>query len=289
MSLQVWFDDSFIDTSKVVKIDLFTTNATDGATYGHPNKTSAEVGSTVEYSSFQKVLRNFGFTKNATSITLNEVPVAGLQGIIPGVRALTFSSYDATAVEGITNPTISDTHFWVGADDVHNYKYIPKTGATGIPIFFVDNITSFGPDASWFQIATCNASSVAGTFSATGGTAEMYTLSASASLSASGTSGDWVLSVTGSGTGDDIFRAADYIIINYGASSAEVKRIHSVGATSLTLTSGLNSNHASGENIYAYAREFVGRETTPENATSGQAQSFWNVSLEIRADRIQRP
>jgi hypothetical protein len=287
MSIKVWFSDPFITSTEVSPMDVGTTSGTD---YTLTNKTTDLLGRTIEYGSTQKDLWNGGYEKiDSTTIRLNEDPPDGLQMAFPGVRGLTFTTYDATSVSGIVTPNVTATTFYVGSlDEIPNYQFVPKAGATAINIFFKDNITGVGPDASWIQIAACDASGVAGVYAATGASFGTPPISASAIVSASGLAGDWTIAINSSGTGDDTFRAADFVYINPGQPTSEVVRVVSVAATSLTLKSGLNSPHATGEPIYVCVRQFSAQETTPEGATGGLAQAFFNMSLEVKADKVQR-
>lgn len=290
MSLYVYTAEPFITTNRAGQSSTFTTNGV-SATYDVEDTPMAEVGGTVEYGNVQKRLYNGGFTKDDgdETVTFNEVPPAGLQGVIPATRAIVFDSYDTDTVSGVVDPRICVSYAYIGnVDDIANYSYIAKTGVTGIRFYVQDNITSVGPDVSWYQMAVCDASGVAGTYMATGATASMNPISATAALAASGASGSWTITLTGTGSGTDIFQAADYIIINPGEVTSEIRRINSIAGNVLTLTSGLDSNHDADEGVFVCVRQYAIKQTVPEGATLGEAQTFWNATLEVLADKIQR-
>ena len=252
-------------------------------------KAMSLVGSTMEYGSTQKRLYEGGFTKGASFITLDEAPLPGLQYIVPATITLTSDTYDEAVVSGVSTPLEDVVHFWVGnLDDISSYRFEPILGGTSIPIYFVDNITGIGPAASWFQLATCNASSVVGSYSATGGGVATTSFAASATVSASAATGSWLLTTSGTSTSNGNFAAADYIIVNPGQVNSEIRRIATVTATGLRLTSGFASTHATGETVYVFAREFAYKQTTPVNAAGGEAQTYFNMSLQVNADKVQR-
>lgn len=288
-TINIYNTELFVDATTVDQVDTFLTDG--GSAYSVTHKNISRVGSTVEVSSNSYRLNEGGFTKDVTNskIDLSVTPASGLQGIIPGATEIVFDTYDTDAVSGVTNPRICETHFWIGNPDIiSTYSFQPRLGATGIPIFFADNITSIGPTTSYFQLATCNASSVTGTYSAAGSGITMLPVSASATVAASGASGVWTLLVSGTGSGTNEFQAADYVIINPGNITSEVCRIGTISGNTLNFTSGMNSSHAIAETVYVFAREFAAKETVPEGATGGQAQTFYNMSLKITADRVMR-
>jgi hypothetical protein len=291
-SLKIWNGDTFISDTLVDQSDNGLTNGT--ADLVLINKTPSRAGSTAQVSNIQYYEYTGGLTLDIPNnqLVLDTIPATGLQWVSPGLTTIVCDCYDQDDVSGVSNPRQSIPHFWVGADvtDITTYEFMPVLGATSIPITVTDLLTGIGPDATWFQVAACNASGVPGTYSATGVSLNMLEISASALVAVTQTAGNWTLSITGTGSGTSIFQPADYIVINPGNVTSEIARIATISGSNISLTSGLNYNHFAGQNegVYVLVREYALMETVPLNATGGLPQTFINMSVNVTSDVVQR-
>lgn len=289
-ALKVFFDTPF---SSATVVDLIDTATTDGitATYATPNKTVDRDGATLQFSTIQKRLYDGGFTKASGSITLNTIPPASLQMVIPGIQALLVNnSYDQANVNGGTNTNISAVPFWVGdIDEINIYAYVPQPSIAGIKLTLVNNITSVSqPTLSWVQLACADASGNALTYAATGVSIYTDQIKGLSTIAASSISGSNTLLVTAA-TGTNYFIAGDYVFINFGNGTQEISQISSISYNLLTMAASFNYSHYVNETVYTCARKFWLKETVPINATANTAANYYNISLNTQCDSIQRP
>jgi hypothetical protein len=245
-----------------------------------------EVAGTVEVSATQYLAREGGFIKDTVdnSIILDSIPAPDQQGIAPSAIGLNFNVYDQSVVEGVTDPRVDETQFFLYVTDPQAFDYIGRSGQPGIGIAFVDNITSAGADLTWVQLA-CAENNVALTYAATGAT--LYTRDFTAWTEvASG--GIWAGASTVVVDNATEFVLGDYVVFNIGTLTEEEIQIQSSTSTTLTFYTTLNYAHASGETIYTRARPFYAKATCPVNATGGEAALLIDLTLNITASKRQK-
>lgn len=287
MSLKFFRDLPLNSGSQLDAIDLFTG---DGVTTTFPfsNKTSSQVGGTIQAGATQYFRFNGGFVVSGSQVTLSSAPPPMAEGIIPGVSGLVLSAYDQSVVTGVTNPRIDEDSFILAdVDDIGYFQYDPKPGDTGIQLLFVDNASAVGATLAWVQLACSDPSTgLAMTYSATG--ASLYTPSinmlgtiwASSEASASSIYVD-----TASG-----FIQGDYIIINIGNATSEVRKITSVNGAGqiLAITGNTNFPHYVDETVYTIGRKFWAKLTVPVDANNGEAINLYDISLRRSCKKTQR-
>lgn len=290
MTLHFLFDEPFTDATKVDKVNLFTTT---GLTATFPVTDIARVGSTIQYSSTLKRLYNGGFTKNSNNtVTLDTTPAAGLQGAVNGLQSIISTTYDNTTQ--VANGNIKETAFYVGNIENPQLVYhIPQTGASGIQLFFTNNITGAGgADLTWVQLACANSAGAALTYQATGTTLYTANMSSFSTVAASSAQGATTISVVNAQAGFT-FWAGDFLHFNFGQNNAEILRLSSISigatATTLTMAGSFNYTHAVAEPVYFCARKFWMKHTTPIGFTNNQATNYYNISIDAKADEQFRP
>lgn len=286
MALTIFYQDPFITgVTEVGQIDTFTGDGIED-TFPLVNKTYLDVGSTIQIGTEEPLLWTGGFTKNNDdTITVASTPLAGSQGVIPAVGIIQLQAYDQATVEGVTDPLEGTTSVYFGdIEEIHLYKYEPRAGQVGIEILFVNNITSGGiPDLSW--VSTASGDSLSWTASGV----SLYTdkLSGFGTLTASSNSGTNTL-LLDSATGTDYFIADDFVIINIGNPTAEIRRISSISYNTLTLSASFDYPHYIGEPVFSCLRQLDLRMVVPENFTANTAKNYYNISYKIKANQIQR-
>lgn len=248
---------------------------------------ASEIASTIEFSATQLYLYDGGFTKNTVNntITLSEVPPLNSQGIVPGNVTVTFNSYDQANVAGSTtaNVDVQDV-FWGDVDEIQLYGYRPRHGSYAIPISFVDAITSAGADLSWVQLACCDANGNALTYAATGQPIYTPSLDQFGVIAASSALNTTTISCLAAST----FILGDYIFINKGNPTQEIRKLISVSGTTMTFATSFTYNHYINETLYACVRQFKAKQTTPINVTNGLAANYIDLYLLAQSDQIRR-
>lgn len=289
MSFKCWNDDPFTIATEVNEIDTFVGDGSD-TSFPFPNKTVGEVGSTIQYSNVKKRLYDGGFTKTSTDVVIDSAPPVGVQGIIPGQGTFIADAYDQETVEGVSSPRVKEMSIFFGdIDDIHINYYTPRASASGIAISFVNLITSGGnPDTSIVQLACCDASGNALTYQATGTTLYTDQLAGFSTLAASAAAGATTILVT-SATGTYYFVTGDFIKINTGENTQEIRRISSRSYNTLTLSEALSYSHDAGETVYSSIREVKAKFTIPANMTNNEAENFYNLVPRIQFKTKQRP
>lgn len=279
MAFTVYTEDLFISTNEVGQVDTLVTDGVED-TYDVLNKDIADVGSTIQVSNQKKRLYDGGFEKNDDdTVTFNEVFPVGLQGVIPAVGTLSAAVYDTDSVPNVDDPRITEMSIIFGdLDDIHINYYVPKANEIGISISFVNLITSGGnPDLSIVQLACCNASGTALTYQATGTTLYTDQLAGFSTIAASGAAGVSYVDVVDAANGNFYFIAGDFIKINSGEPTQEIRRISSISTNRLNLDSALTFDHLEDETVYSSFREVKAKWTIPEGMTNGEAENFYNL------------
>jgi uncharacterized protein YqfB (UPF0267 family) len=290
MSFKLWSDDPFTAATEVNRSVPFTTTGST-ATFSHSPLTTVEVGATIQYSNVKKRLYDGGFEKNEDdTITINVIPPADQQGVIPGIGTIPVPVHDQATVDGIANSNIKEVSIYFGdIDDIHINYYVPRAASGGIEISFVNLITSGGnPGLSIVQLACCDSSGSALTYAATG--AAIYTdqLAGFSTLAASAAQGSTTLQVT-SASSNYYFIAGDFIKVNTGNDTQEIRRISSISYNTITLSEALSYNHSAGETVYSCIREVKAKFTIPEDMTNGEAENFYNLVPKFIGRTLQRP
>lgn len=251
------------------------------------------VGSVVQFSSILKFLNGSGFIKNSDgSITLDSAPVANLQGIIPGLQAVTINTYDQSSVNGLSNANTATTQVFYGdiATITNNYYIAPN--ATGIAISLVNNISGLVCDLTWVQLACSDANGNALTFQPTGTPLYHANLSGFTTVAASAAQGANTI-VVYQPAAANTFQPGDYIYLNPGQSNQELVQFNNLslvqnGTGLITINSNFNFSHFVNETIYASVRGFYMKQVTPINAAGGIATAYYNISYNIQATQVGR-
>lgn len=269
-------------------IDLFTGDGVTTA-FSFVNKTSSQVGGTIQAGATQYFRFNGGFVVSGSQVTLSSAPPPAAQGIIPGVSGLVMSAYDQDDVTGVTNPRIDEASFILGdVDDIGYFQYEPKPGDTGIQLVFVDNASNIGASLAWVQLACSDPTTgLALTYSATGQSLYTPSIMQVGSIWASSTASASSIYVdTASG-----FINGDYIIINLGNATSEVRKITAVNGAGqiLSITGNTNFPHYVGETVYTCGRLFWAKLTVPLDANDGEAVNLYDISLRRSCKKTQRP
>lgn len=287
MALKFYYTSPFTTGTAILPPDFFVgDNVTD--TFSVVNKSIYDVASTIQFSTTQLYQYAGGFTKdvNTSEVTLAEIPPQNTQGIIPGDIALVFSSYDQANVTGVNSSTanVDEQYFYLAdVDEINLYGYVPRSGS-GIGISFVDAITSAGASLSWVQLACCDSSGNALTYSATGVTLYTPPLDQFGLVSASANSATLTLGCVAAST----FIPGDYIFINFGNATQEIVRFVSSTGNTMTFSTSFNYPHYVDETLFACARQFKAKQTTPINATGGVAANYIDLYLSAIASQYRR-
>lgn len=281
MSLEFYYDESFSLASNLDPVDTFTGDGT--ATFTVTKKSGSELAATITAGNVQYYQFNGGFTKSGDDFTLSTSPSIGSQIVAPGLIALTFSAFDQSVVSGVTNPQVSEIPFYLGdPDTIHLKTYTNLPQYTGIRITVQDLVSGSGAELSWIQLACSDAASgLATTYAATGEELLTSALYATGTLSASSAAG--ASSITVSGASGEGFWAGDYVIINIGESTSEIRKISSVSGDTINFFTAFDYSHLEDETAYTMGRKFWAKVTIPENAANNQAFTFWDLGLRRQA------
>jgi hypothetical protein len=278
--LKIFRDTPFDPSTEVDLVDVFTGNGSQ-TTFVLSNKSGQRLASTITFDSTQYYQYNGGFTKTDTDFTLSSAPPANSQGVAPGVSYLGFSAFDTDDVDGVTNPRINEVAFYVGDPyNIHLSKYENLPNLQGIELSFVDLVSSSGAEISWVQLAcaTQDAAGTALTYSATGTSLYTVNINAFGTLASSAVAGGTSL-ICGTASS---FYVGDYIFINKGGGTQEIKKITAYnGQFGLTVTA-LDFAHSPGETVYACARKFWAKMTVPSGVSGGTPTNFYDLGLRLR-------
>lgn len=270
------------------QVDLVDTYVGDGVTktFNLTYKSGTRLGATIQFDALQYNLYNGGFTKNGNSFTLISAPPSGSQGNAAGVSCLTFSCYDQATIPGNSSANVSTAGFVIAdITEIQNFYYTAYPGASGIQIAFVDLITAVGLESAWTQLATSGNFGAIGAFLPLGQALFTFNLSAFGQVASSSVAPG--INVIVPVTNASAFTANDYVLINPGGLNAEQCRIQAVGSNYLLLD-GTNFTHYSGEAVYTNGRLFYGRVTVPVNYFGGQAQTVYELGLQVTAEKVSR-
>lgn len=284
--LKFYRDLAFNAGTLIDSVDLFTG---DGSTtsFDVVNKSISQVGSTIQAEATQYFRFNGGFVISGNQVTLSSAPSFNAQGIIPGLSALVLSAYDQDDVEGVTNPRINEQSFYLAdPDDIGFFQYENRPNDAGIQVCFVDNASNVGATLAWVQLACADVNGNALTYAATGECIYTANISMFGTLWASSTAGASSIYVdTASG-----FIPGDYIVINIGNPTSEIRKITAVNGSGqiLSITGNTNYPHYSGETVYTCGRKFWAKLTVPLDAVGGEASNLYDISLRRSCKRVQR-
>lgn len=274
MALGIYNDEPFNSGTLVDPVDLFNG---DGVTtqFTVTQKSGNRIGSIVEFDEFQYSQYNYGYTRSGDTVTLSSAPPADSQGVVPGINAIVFESFDQDDVPGNPDSRVKEVFFYLAdPDDIHSFSYEPLTTNDGIKLMFTDLISSAGASSTWVQLACTDAAGAAMTYLDPG--EALYTPSLKAFGTVLASSAALASSVTCAVASS--FIEGDYIKINPGAITQEIVKIVSIAGTTIN-TSGFDFDHAAGENIFTCGRKFAAKETTPLDATDGEAAILPDIGL----------
>lgn len=282
MALLFFNNTPFNSATELSPLDLFTGTGSQTA-FTVTNKSGTGIGSTIQFDSTQYFRHLGGFSVAGNIATLSSAPPSNSQGVIPGISSLVLNAFDTDTVP-ITTPRIDAKEFFIAdVTEIGTMEYQPVTGQIGIQITFVDNITSVGPTLAWVQLACSDAAGNALAYAATGATLYTPNISYFSTLSASSAAlASSITVVQASG-----YVLGDYVLINVGQATQEVVKITARSGNILTI-SGTNFNHFIGETVHTCGRKFWARLTVPVNATSGLAQTYFDLGLKRTCKRSQR-
>lgn len=285
MSLEFFYDESFTVASDLSPLDQFVgTGVNNSFTLVH--KSGTDLANTITAGSLQSYQFNGGFTKSGNTFILSYTPNFGAQIVAPGLVTLTFDAYDQDKVDGIDNPRVKEKEFYLGDPTTcHTLSYTNLPQFTGIKISFVEAISGAGAALSWVQLACSDPSTgLALTYGATGAPVYTGSMSSMGTLSASsGVGASSVFTTTASS-----FGLGDYVILNIGNGTSEMRKIASKTNSSLTFFTAMDYSHASGEPIFTFGRKFWAKVTVPINAANNQAFNFWNLGLRRQCKIISK-
>lgn len=286
MSLHFYLEETLNSGSEIDPVDTFTGNGSSG-TFSLVYKEASRLASTVTVESTQYYQYNGGFTKNTSNdtFTLSAIPVVNAQIVAPGISALTVSAFDQDVVDGVTNPRIAEVPFYLAdTSKIHLQSYTNLPQYNGVEVSLVNLVSSFGADLSWCQLACANVDGTAGTYQ-TAGTA-LYTsaIQSFGTISASAVAGASSIDCSNSLT----FNPGDYVLINTGQATQELRKVHSTTSTRINFTTSFDFPHYSGETIYACGRKFWLKVTIPTNAANNIPTNFYDVGLRRRGKIISR-
>lgn len=285
MGLEFYYDETFSLATDLDPVDSFVGTGADN-TFTLTLKTGSELAATITAGNLQYYQFNGGFVKDGNEFTLSSIPLNGSQIVAPGLVALTFSAYDQNEVEGETNPRVSEIPFYLGdVDTIHLYSYTNLPQFSGINISFVDLVTGSGADLTWVQLACSDPSTgLALTYAATGVAINTSSLSTYGLVGASTIAGASSLTTTSASS----FQTGDYVIVDIGLPTSEIRKIASKTASSITFFTPMDYPHDIGDTVFTMGRKFWARATIPENAANNQAFNFWDLGLRRRCKIISK-
>jgi hypothetical protein len=290
LAFTAYYQELFIAAGQIPQVDTFV--GTGLATkFPTPNKSFTQIGNIIQYGTTEKFLYQGGFTKNNdNSVTLASAPLAGSQGVIPAINSIQIMAYDQTTVPGVSTPNIGYGSFWIGDDltSIATNYYAAAAGQPGIQISLTNLITGAGlPDSTFLQLASSDVFGNALTYQATGTNFYTDQIKGFSTVAASGAASSTSI-LTVSATGSSYFIPGDYIILNIGNPTAEIRRISSISYNTLTLSASTSYPHYVGEPIFSFAREIKVKMTMPYNFTNNTANNFYNMVPLITYNGVQR-
>lgn len=256
-------------------------------TFAMTHKLGSRTGNTVQADNVEYFRYTGGVVISANNVILSSAPSNGSQIVFPGMSALVLSAFDTDNVPAVTTPRVKEAAFYLMDEDtIATYQYDPMPGSPGVQLTLVNNITSIGPDLTWFQLACSDANGNALTYAATGVSLYIpeisYVTTLMASSAALATSMS-VIAVAASGR----FYTGDYIQINSGYITQEDTHITAINGNTLTI-SGFNFPHYAGELVFTIGRKCWTKMTVPEGATGGTAHNYFNIGVQKTARKSQR-
>lgn len=276
MSLSIYRDEEFNIGTLVDQVDVYTGDGST-VTYTIENKTSARIGSTIQFDNIFYYQYNGGFTKSGEEVTLDSAPPFGSEGVVPGVGTITASAFDTDDIPGASNPREDEVPFYlVDPDDIYQYEYDAFSDNPGIAISVTDLIESTGAQVSWCQLACSEPDGTASTYQASGEVFYTPPLTAFGEVTSTTSAGASVISCDSASD----FIAGDFILINRGEVTQETLRILEINGTDIT-TSTSNFDHNPGEIIYTCGREFFLKVTIPEGAFNYQATNDYSLGMRV--------
>jgi hypothetical protein len=287
MALKIYRDSPFNLGTEVELIDTFVG---DGITVTFPviNKVGSRVGPTIQYDNIQVNRYNGGFSISGNNVIFADPPPNAAVGVIPGINNVLVSLlFDQDNVDGLTNPRVLETPFWLAdPDTIEQFQYDRLPSLIGIQISVKDSILVAGAATSWCQLAcsTTDEVGVATSYLATG--VELYT----GPLDTQGTVAADEFANASSVTSDNAsdFQLGDYIKIGSGLITQEIVKIIGFEDPNKLLITGTDNAHDIGEYIFTCGRKFWLKTTVPLNAVDGIATNLYDLGIRRKYVRKSR-
>lgn len=290
MAINFYLDESFTSGSIVDLVDTFIGDGTT-TTFVCTNKSVQRLAATITVGSNQYNQYNGAFTKDigTNSFTLATAPANGTVVVAPGINMLTFPVFDQDDVPGETEPRVNEQPFWLGdPSDINNQYYNNLPQFDGIQISINDLISATGAQTSWCQLACADPTTgLAMTYGATGEalyTAAIQSFGVAFASSAAGASSIFCSTAS-------TFTAGDYVTINLGTASQEIRKIALTSNSSggyLGFTTTFDFPHYIGETIFTTGRKFWCKVTAPLDVGGGQAVNFYDEGPRARGRIVSR-
>ena len=278
--INVYYNEPFDDSTIVDVNDTFIGTGAQ-TTFTLSQKTNLLLGATIQAGNVLYYFYNGGFTKDSTiDFTLSSPPGAGVGIVATGLSYLPFKAYDQSPISGVANPLVSEIPFFIGKDDTYLKKYIASVGYGGIQLSFVDQVSGdVVADATWMSIASATQDFAGTAMTYVSGPVLTADISAFCTVSGNVGATSTILSGNSSNAVAE-FIDGDYIIINRGGITQEIRKFLSASSVAMII-SPLTYDHYTGETVYASYRKFWGRCQVRESAVDNQATNFFNVALNV--------
>lgn len=288
MALHFYYNTPFNAGTQIDPVDTFTGDGST-KTFTLVNKTATRLATTLQTNTTEYFQYTGGFTKNTVSntFTTQSTVANGLTIVAPGLSGLTAAAFDQDVVDGVTDPRVVEVPFWMAdTETIHLYQYLSLPGTDGIEISVLDYLAGVGADVSWCQLAPSSTNGIALTYGATGENLYTGDLTATTILAASSADTATTLSVESASD----FTAGDYIIIDIGQSTAEVRQISSINTLTnvITLATALQYSHYIGETVFTCGRKFWLKVTIPLNFNNNVPINFYDLALRRRGRAVAR-
>lgn len=286
MPLYFYFDEPFSPGTQIDPVDTYTGNGIT-VTFTLQNKTGTRLSSVLQADTVIYYQFNGGVTKNGNTFTLQSAPPQNSQILAPGVTALTLTAYDQAVVPGgSSTPNIAEIPFYIAdISEIHLYKYVNLPQYNGIRVTLVNLVTAAGAQLTWVQLACATAAGTPFTYAPTGQDLFTAPLNTFDTVTISGAAGASSVLVGQASA----FYAGDYVIINIGQSTQEIRQIASIPNTNtLVLRSPFDYSHFVSEPVFTCGRKFFMKLTVPINATNNTAVSLRNINIRRQSRIIAR-
>ena len=211
-------------------------------------------------------------TGSGSNAHVSTPPASGEKLVFPSSSAGVLRAYDQP-------PYAQDAYkiYAVGdIDDIADYQYLAAPAASGIRMYFTNNITEETVAMpGWYQFAPLNVSDM--TVGSYGASGEPFELTAdligfnTLADSASATATTIILNDATD------FVAGQFVMIG----STDICWVTEVNSDTLTLLQPLSFSHSASEAVYACAAGFAIKVNIPTGISGGVAKDWVNLSLDV--------